>query len=91
VRPGESFFLDAAGSTDPDGDSLSYLWINYPEAGSLTTPIPAQGAENFRRARFVAPEVIRTETAHYILSETDKGQPSLTRYRRVIVTIEPAH
>ena len=90
VKAGESFFLDGTGSSDPDGDSLSYLWINYLEAGSLKAPIPAQGADNVRRARFVAPDVARTETAHFILSVTDKGQPSLTRYRRVVVTIEPA-
>lgn len=90
VKSGESFFLDATGSADPDGDSLSYLWISYPEAGSLKSPIPAQGADNLRRARFLAPAVSKPETAHFILAVTDKGQPSLTRYRRVIVTIEPA-
>jgi hypothetical protein len=90
VKAGESFILDAAGSTDPDGDSLSYLWINYPEAGSLKTPIAAQGAGNWRRVRFQAPTVTKPETSHFILALTDKGEPSLTRYRRVIVTIEPA-
>jgi hypothetical protein len=90
VKSGAGFVLDAAGSTDPDGDSLSYHWFNYAEAGTLTTPIPSQGAENFRRVHFAAPIVTKTETAHFILAVSDKGQPSLTRYRRVIVTIEPA-
>lgn len=90
VRSGESFFLDAAGSSDPDGDSLSYRWFDYPEAGTLKTPIPVQGAENTRRVRVVAPEVTQAGTAHFILAVTDKGEPSLTRYRRVIVTVEPA-
>ncbi|HEY4194549.1 MAG TPA: nucleoside hydrolase-like domain-containing protein, partial [Mucilaginibacter sp.] len=34
VRSGEQFHLSAAGTTDPDGDSLSYLWFQYPEAGT---------------------------------------------------------
>lgn len=90
VKSGESFVLDASGSTDPDGDSLSYLWFNYPEAGSLKARIDSQGADNIYRGRFQAPQVTKPETAHFILAVTDKGQPSLTRYRRIIVTIEPA-
>ena len=89
VRSGASFVLDATGSTDPDGDSLSYHWFNYAEAGTLAAPIPSQGAENDRRVRFVAPVVEKLETAHFILAVSDKGQPSLTRYRRVIVTFTP--
>jgi hypothetical protein len=33
--------------------------------------------------------VQRRETAHFILELTDKGTPALTRYRRVIVNIDP--
>lgn len=89
VRSGEWFRLSAAGSSDPDGDSLSYLWFHYPEAGSWKEPIPTQGAENIYRAAIRAPRVTKPETAHFILAVTDKGSPALTRYRRVIVTIEP--
>jgi Protein of unknown function (DUF1593) len=35
VRSGEIFKLDAGGSYDPDGDALSYLWFQYPEAGTF--------------------------------------------------------
>ncbi len=34
VRSGERFELDARGTTDPDGDSLSFFWFQYPEAGT---------------------------------------------------------
>ena len=89
VRSGEGFVLDASGSTDPDGDSLSYLWFQYTEAGSYHRPIPIQSAENLRAVYVVAPVVEKPETAHFILRVTDKGTPPLSRYKRVVVTILP--
>lgn len=89
VHAGDVFTLSAEGTTDPDGDSLSYLWFNYTEAGTLKTPIPTIGAENIFHMSFRAPAVTRPETAHFIVAVTDKGTPPLTRYKRVIVTILP--
>jgi hypothetical protein len=89
VKSGEGFVLDASGTTDPDGDNLSYLWFNYPEAGSYKKLIKIASAENARGVYVIAPEVEKTETAHFILKVTDKGEPQLSRYKRVIVTIIP--
>lgn len=89
VKSGIDFFLDADGTIDPDGDSLSYLWIPYPEAGTATQPIQFKTAENLYRVLLTAPKVKERCTIHIILKVTDKGAPVLTRYRRVIVTIVP--
>ncbi|MFO1477231.1 MAG: DUF1593 domain-containing protein [Verrucomicrobiota bacterium] len=89
VHSGEGFGLDAAGTTDPDGDSLSFLWFHYPEAGTYATPIRIDSAENGHGVYVKAPLVDKPETAHFILKVTDKGNPPLSRYRRVIVTILP--
>jgi hypothetical protein len=89
VKSGERFVLDARGSTDPDGDSLSYWWFQYPEAGTYRGKIAIQGSPNIWHVGFVAPKVTQPETAHFILRLTDKGTPALTRYKRVIVTIIP--
>jgi hypothetical protein len=89
VKSGEGFVLDASGITDPDGDNLSYLWFNYPEAGSYKKLIKIDSAENARGAYVIAPEVDKNETAHFILKVTDKGKPQLSRYKRVIVNIIP--
>lgn len=79
------FPLTAVGTTDPDGNRLSYRWYTYPEAGTYkgqalitdttspeaTLQIPADGVG---------------QTIHVILEVTDNGQPALTRYRRIVVT-----
>jgi len=90
VKSGEAFVLDAGGTTDPDGDNLSYLWFQYPEAGSYKQIIRFDPAENlYRIPRLTAPVVEKPETVHFILKVTDKGNPPLTRYKRVIVNILP--
>ncbi|MFA9388763.1 MAG: nucleoside hydrolase-like domain-containing protein [Prolixibacteraceae bacterium] len=89
VKSGEYFTLDAFDTTDPDGDSFSFLWFNYPEAGSYKKLIKVNSPENVHMASFTAPKVEKEETAHFIVKVTDKGEPQLTRYQRVIVTIIP--
>jgi hypothetical protein len=89
VHWGEGFALSARGTTDPDGDSLSYLWIQYPEAGTCKSAAKLDGPTNSIATWLVAPKVERSETLHFILRVTDKGTPALTRYRRVIVTVVP--
>jgi len=89
VKSGEGFTFDAFNTTDPDGDSFSFLWFNYPEAGTYKKLIQINGAENLHMANFTAPEVDKKETAHFILKVTDKGEPQLSGYKRIIVTIIP--
>ncbi|WP_339706711.1 nucleoside hydrolase-like domain-containing protein [uncultured Kriegella sp.] len=88
VKSGERFSLDASKSTDPDGDSLSYLWFHYPEESSYKMDIDP-GAANLHIVNLKAPEVQKKETIHFILKLSDKGIPSLSRYKRVIVTVVP--
>jgi hypothetical protein len=88
VKSGEGFSLDGFNSTDPDGDNLSFLWFHYPEASSYKKLINV-GAENVHGVYVTAPKVEKTETLHFILKLSDKGTPSLTRYKRVIVTVTP--
>jgi hypothetical protein len=89
LKSGEQFTLNAGGTYDPDGDNLSYLWFNYPEAGTSKDPVVFIGADNYYRTYILAPQVNKTETAHIILKVTDKGEPRLSRYKRLIITIEP--
>ena len=89
VRSGERFELRAH-ATDPDGDSVSLFWFDYPEAGSYKGTVKFDTAENmFAGVWVIAPKVDKPETVHFILRVTDKGAPPLSRYKRVIVTVIP--
>lgn len=90
VDSGEAFQLDAGGTVDPDGDNMSFTWMQYPEAGSSPIKVDFKNfPENVYQVSRIAPEVDKTETLHFILKVTDKGTPPLTRYKRVVVTVEP--
>ncbi len=89
VTESEMVSLVAEGCSDPDGDELSYNWTYYREVGNSVYWLDLEGA-NSSKASFKAPELGYPQTMHFILSVTDTGEPSLTRYKRVIVKVNPA-
>ncbi|MCR6658425.1 MAG: hypothetical protein NVV72_03435 [Asticcacaulis sp.] len=88
VKSGQGFALSAKGTTDPDGDSLTYLWFQYPEAGTLKT-VMKMSAEDVQGVWVEGATVTRPETTEFIVRVTDKGTPPLARYKRVTVKIQP--
>lgn len=88
VKSGQSFGLSARGTSDPDGDSLTFYWFHYPEAGTYKDDLSI-GAENTDGLWVTAPKVNKRETIHLVLAVSDKGSPPLTRYERVVVTVAP--
>ncbi|MFC2125155.1 nucleoside hydrolase-like domain-containing protein [Bacteroidota bacterium] len=88
VKSGENVVLDASRSSDPDKDELSYEWIYYKEVGSFGDWIKIENNRQVK-ASFIAPVVEKEESIHIILAVTDKGEPALTRYKRVIVSVNP--
>jgi hypothetical protein len=95
VCPGEEVRLSAAGSRDPDGNTLSYRWWAYGEAGSsyfaratLATPDAAQTTVTVKP--WTSPpgfDLLPVERAHVILEVSDNGTPAVTRYRRVMLDV----
>ncbi len=90
VKSGDQFHLNADGTSDPDGDSMSYLWFQYKEAGTYPGVVSFRPySPNLYDLQVIAPIVTKTQTIHFILQVTDKGTPALTRYKRVAVTVVP--
>ena len=88
TQVGGTVELNAAGSSDPDGNTLTCEWFIYGEAGTYRGEI-FLSATNGLATRFIAPDVKKSETIHVILSVRDDGQPPLCSYRRAIVAIRP--
>lgn len=89
VRSGREVRLDASGSRDPDGRPLRFRWLFYPEAGTYRGALPQIRGSDTARASFTAPAVEAEQTLHVLLVATDGGDPPLSRYRRVRITVRP--
>ncbi|HEY1601856.1 MAG TPA: nucleoside hydrolase-like domain-containing protein [Pirellulales bacterium] len=88
AKSGERVVLSAAGSSDPDDDVIHMSWYLYPEAGTFQGECKLDATEGVTTS-FTAPVVDRPASLHVVLELSDKGKPSLVRYRRTVVTLEP--
>jgi len=89
VRPGQRVTLDASASTDPDGDKLEFRWWRYEDADTASSSIGIQDARCAKAYIMVPNEP--GKTLHLIVEVTDNGSPRLTRYQRMVFTIEQDH
>jgi hypothetical protein len=100
---GKPVVLDTTGTHDPDGQKLHYTWFHYSEAGSTGANLADISISDTHSPKTViTPTAVcrpmwlplpdrctGTGTAHIILAVTDEGTPSLTSYRRIILTVHP--
>lgn len=85
VGAGKKVVLDASKSYDPDGDDLQYKWWILPEAGTYKKSVIIENTDT-NKATVNVPVDMGKETIHLILEVTDMGTPSLTAYRRIVIT-----
>jgi len=86
-KAGEKIILSGA-ATDPDGNSLTYRWWQYFEVDTYAGKVALKDSSS-RKTSFILPADARPgDTVHFILEVKDSGTPALTRYRRVIITVQ---
>lgn len=90
AKPGATIALNATGSTDPDGDDLSYAWSFYQEPSTSADGVTIQNATSAKAAVKV-PVGKPANEYHIILTVKDDGNPNLYAYRRVIVQSPAGH
>ena len=87
ARPGDELTLDASGSTDPDGDAMTCTWGLYPVEPDIADAVVIEG-RNSSTARIRLGPGLSGRTIPILLSVSDSGNPSLTRYGRVLIAVE---
>lgn len=85
ARPGEVVELSAAGSSDPDDQPFAMRWFVYGEPGGFAGEVRLSSAEG-ETTSFTMPDCRDGQSVHVILEVRDGGQPSLSAFRRVVVS-----
>lgn len=87
AAPGAKVRLSARGTTDPDGDKLTYRWWQYAEAGTCPLNALIATPEGEQTTVNIPADAVDGQTIHIILEVRDNGTPQLTRYARTIITV----
>lgn len=88
AKPGSKIKLSAKGTTDPDGDELSYTWWQYQEADTYTGSVTIENPNALEASFTVPADVENGQNIHIVCEIKDNGTPQLTRYQRVIIKVE---
>jgi hypothetical protein len=94
AKTGETVKLSAAGSKDPDGNTVTYNWFVYREAGRLRSDVTLSATS--RETTSLEVPALRgrgrggrdAAAIHVVLTVQDNGTPSLFSYRRAIITVQ---
>ncbi len=79
--PGSIVNLNADATTDPDGNSLLFEWLVYPDIQYISGKINLKSERS--KASVKLPVGENGQTIHLVLRITDDGTPNLTSYKRI--------
>lgn len=85
VKPGTSFNISASGTSDPDGNSLSYNWFYYEEAGTYDGSVAVNSSAVSQSIQI--PSDASGKEIHIVLEVHDNGSPNLYMYRRIVFKV----
>ena len=86
AKAGEKVEINATAS-DPDGDQLDIKWW-YFSVGSYDGAPLAVDSQATAQTTFSVPKDAKSgDTIHLVLQAIDHGMPTLTKYRRTIITV----
>jgi hypothetical protein len=87
ARPGAAIRLEGEVS-DPDRNQVTVSWWQYHDAGSYPGDIVFSAPTSLTTTVTVPADAQPGQTIHVILEATDDGAPALTRYQRVVMTVQ---
>ena len=83
---GSTVNLSAAGSSDPDRNSLSYSWTYYDEPSTYNGAVTITNSTS-STATVQVPANAGGKSIHVILEIRDSGAPTLYSYRRAVINV----
>lgn len=86
ASPGDHVLLIGK-ATDPDGDDVSVRWWQF-RVGSYPGEVAIENSTTYDATVVIPMDAVAGQTIHVIFEGTDNGEPALTRYQRVIVTVK---
>jgi len=87
ASPGQKIPLHGFVS-DPDGDKVAVKWWQFRHAGSFPDKVEISDSNSLQAEVLIPEDATDGQTIHIIFEATDDGMPSLTRYKRVIITVK---
>jgi hypothetical protein len=87
ARPGSTVNLEGEVS-DPDRNAVTVKWWQYNDAGTYPGNITFSAPTELRTTFRLPDDASPGQTIDIVLEATDDGTPHLTRYQRIIVTVQ---
>ena len=86
ARPGEVIHLEGVAS-DPDGNALIVRWWRWKDVDSYPGEVTLSSPSSLATTVELPADAAPGQTIQLVLEVTDTGEPPLTRYQRVVVSV----